>query len=99
MLFTERDRQIYTAPTGTKYDPVELFHKLEAAASGHLIDLLDRWWGDESGAGERAQAALALAKAARQAFGFKPFDEQGGVLDADALTALYDFLQWREKKD
>jgi hypothetical protein len=97
-FFTDRDRTIYAAPSGRKYDPVDLYHRLEAASGGHLNAHLERWWGEDVGDGERAAAALELAKVARTAFGFKPFDAPDGTLDADVLDALYHFLRYREGK-
>lgn len=99
MFFSEKEKQIYQSPLGPKYDPVDLNNRLVAACNNRLSECLDLWWGEATSDSDRANAALMLAKAARTAFGCKPFDQPGGVLDAAVLEALYDFLSWLSKKD
>lgn len=99
MFFTEREKQIYLSPTNKLYDPVELNNKLLAASNGQLKNLLELWWGDDVNEGDRANAALQLARVARTAFGHKPFDQPDGVGDARVLEDLYAFLDWLQKKD
>jgi hypothetical protein len=99
MFFSDREKKVYRSLLGQLYDPVELNNKLMVASSGTLKPLLEQWWGRDTPDGERASAALQLAKVARASFGFKPFDQPDGVLDATVLESLYHFLEWLQGKD
>lgn len=109
MFFTEKQRAIYVAPDGRKYDPLRIDRLLTAATDNRLNEWVQyrnnagAATGDVSKAGRSeaavlaANAELALADAARKVFGFAPFDE-GGPGDAIVLETLYHYLGWMEGK-
>lgn len=111
MFFSERERTIYGAPHGGRYDPLRVDRLLVIHTRNALNELIalrnnaDSKTGDVSKQG-RAEAAvcaadaeLQLSDAARRAFDLKPFTEEGGVTDAIVLETLYHFMEWMEGKD
>jgi len=110
VFFTDREKEIYEAPSGgRKYDPLRV-DRLLTIHTGNRLDEYVRLrnagngppTGDVSAAGktqtavEAAAAELELARAARLAFELPEFPE---VTDATALELLYHFLGWMEGKD
>lgn len=98
MFYSETDRLIYTSPVGTKHDPLAVQRTLIRVSNGTINTLLDAWGGKETTDAARAAAEEGVVTAARVAFGFRPFDAEGGVLDAVVLETLCDFLEFLKKK-
>ncbi|MDY3557608.1 hypothetical protein R5W23_000135 [Gemmata sp. JC673] len=98
MLFTDHEKQIYTAPTGDKYDPIALSYSLVAQSGGMWDEWLDLWCGADTPPQDRATVALQIAGVARRVFGFRRFDEEGGRLDAEVLEAVHHFEEYLSKK-
>lgn len=109
MFFTEKEKAIYVAPDGRRYDPLRV-DRLLTAATGNRFDELVLYrnnaraeTGDVSKQGRAEAAVLAaraeieLADAARKVFEFPSFAESG-VGDAVVLETLYHYLGWMEGK-
>lgn len=96
-MFTDRERQIYESPGGVKYDPLACLRTLLVATGNKVNDFLADWEGTDAVAAAVAEGELV--RAARAVFAVKPFDEDGGVLDAVALETLFHFLAFVEGKD
>lgn len=99
MFYSDRDRLVYTSPSGTAYDPLALRRGLVTASNGRLNDFLAAWSAEATPEAEQAAAEECLVQIARQAFGLKPFDVEGGVLDAVVLEHLEHMLEWLSVKD
>lgn len=109
MFFEDHLKKVYRSPVGTDHDPLAVQRTLVDATGNRLNALLADWQAvHDDGRGEirtpetvdkfavlSVQAEGKLVKAARVAFGVKPFPEQ---TDAEALECLCDFLEWCEKK-
>lgn len=110
MYFTEKERAVYTPPgSAAAHDPLALLRALTVAAGGRslksLIDAYNAGLPAPDGAGPTdlprtdaeavaaAQAEEVLVRAGRAAFGLPAFPD---CLDADALTAVFDFTRWLE---
>lgn len=98
MFYTDAEKQIYTSPTGTRHDPLALQRKLVVASGGNLNAALVSWSDAKARETDRAAAEEQLVAAARVAFGFKPFDAEGGVVDAVVIETLEHFLRYLEGK-
>lgn len=109
MIFSDREREIYEAPDGRKFDPLRVERRLRVASGGRLnewLDLIDdyhRILAERPDAREEllpadvaaAQAEDGVVNAARAAFEM----DQNKVLDAAVLETLDHFLRWLEGKD
>ncbi len=97
MFYTEADKLIYTSPINKKYDPLALHRRLIVSCGGVINMRLATWTSETASDIERAIAEEDLVAVTRQAFNFKPFDQEDGVTDGVALNCLVDFLGWIEK--
>jgi len=108
VYFSENEKKIYHPPGSDKaFDPLQLDRTLTIRSGGNLNALVAArnakyaGLGDISQEGRRraevdcAEAELALASIARDAFGLPPFPD---CLDAQALEYLFHFLEWMEGK-
>lgn len=102
-MFTAEERAIYSPalPSGRvfgHFDPLAVRRELLLLTSGRLNDLLDAYENPpEDDPLARLKAEKAIAAASRGAFGFPPVTDKGGVLDAEAIEVLYDFLDYLGK--
>lgn len=99
MFYTDAEKQIYLSPADTRHDPLALQRKLVVASGGNLNATLETWADPKAREVERASAEEKLVTAARTAFGFKPFDADGGVTDAIVLDTLDHFLRYLQGKE
>lgn len=107
MFFTEKEKAVYNAPNGIRYDPVSVDRRLIVATRNRLHELITlrniaaEGLGDVSPQGvndsavEAAAAELELSSASRKAFGLPDFPE---CTDGEALELLYHFLGYLEGK-
>lgn len=113
MFFTDREKEIYESPLGTKYDPLRVDHIL-VIDSGSQLDswLRDRnaalpdengqYTGDISASGRataKVNAARAELELARVARQAFGLPEFPELTDAGALEVLFHFLEWQKGKD
>lgn len=96
MFYSEQERLIYTSPAGSRHDPLQIQRRLVLVSGGQLNDYLDLWTKTDGTAVERARAEEELVRFSRLSFDLKPFDQEGGVVDAVALDCLDHFLRWLE---
>lgn len=99
MFFSDDEKLIYTAPTGTKYDPIALHRKLVVASGGRLNEWLATWGDRTAPEIAVATAEESLVGAARTAFACTPFNNGTGTPDRDVIDSLCDFLEWQRGKD
>ena len=97
MIYTDAEKRIYASPLQTQHDPIEVSNKFTVYSQGKFNDWLAVWYDAEADAVSRAAAALQIAGAARQAFGWKPLTD-GGVGDGDVLEAVDHFTEYLSKK-
>lgn len=96
MYFSDADKQIYTSPDDRRFDPLAVHRKLVVVTGAKINDYLADWNGPDLVAKAVAEERLALAS--RSAFGYLPFDQDGGVTDAVALETLFHFLHYCQGK-
>ncbi len=96
MFYSDAERTIYQSPLGHSYDPLAVQRKLRIASRGQFNALLIDWQGEEDFASAVAEEALVIA--AREAFEFVPFDEEGGVTDAQVIETLTHFTEYLAAK-
>lgn len=106
-MFSEKEKAIYEAPGGKKYDPLRIDRLLVIQTHNRLAEMLKLvdpkviTSGDVSKQGrERAEveacnAELELADASRTVFGLPGFPD---CTDACALETLYHYLEWMAGK-
>lgn len=99
MFYTDDQKLIYTAPTGTRFDPLAVHRSLILFSRGTLNDLLAAWGDKEGTEFGRAEAEENLIRVAREVFQLKPFDVEGGVTDSTVIKVLCDYLEWLEGKE
>lgn len=96
MIYTDKEKQIYTSPLKTQHDPIEVCNRLVVLSQGRWNVLCAAYFTPESEL-ERAAAALELTKFARIVFGLKPLTEEG-VGDGAVLEVVDHFMEYVSKK-
>jgi hypothetical protein len=98
MIYTDKEKQIYSSPVGTLHDPIGVFNFLTFYSEGKFNSWLNAFFQPESDV-ERAGAALKLVEVARAAFGLQPLTETGGHGDGVVLEVIEHFTEYLSKKE
>jgi hypothetical protein len=96
MTYSEKERSIYTAPTGDEFDPLAVQRKLRISSRGRINECIQQWQSEDQVEADVAEENLLAF--ARTAFGFKPFDESGPT-DAVVLETLHHFLDYLKNSE
>lgn len=97
MIYTDKEKRIYTSPVGTTHDPVTASNLLILHSQGRWNDWLAAFYKPESEV-ERSAAALELAKVGRVTFDLKPLTAADGYGDGAVLEVVDHFMDYLSKK-
>lgn len=98
MIYTDKEKCIYTSPIGTLHDPVQIVNKLTAFSGGLFNEWMGLWCDHTANKSDAAKAALMLADVGRKAFDFKPLTTEGGFGDGAVLETVHHFTEYLSKK-
>jgi len=99
MFYSETEKQIYTSPTGQRFDPVTIQRQLILHSRGDINNHLGVFTSETHSLVEKALAEENLVDISRKTFKLLPCLETDGVTDAVAIECLFDFLEWLQGKE